>query len=181
MDDSQKIILTLQSGNFSEIWLDSPGGDSAAGYKLGKAIREKRHLTRIPQGARCASACVDVFLGGVIRFVDEKASLIIHPGSVSRSDQVNQYVHNALRQGKGSEAIQSVERLNSAETSLWIDYLLFMGVSSEIVAYAAEVPHDCGIVLNRKELVYFNILNTSGQPAPGYKPSDPKIECGFGR
>ncbi|WP_148294348.1 hypothetical protein [Azospirillum sp. B506] len=180
MSDVDRILYALRSGRFSEVWLDSPGGDSAAGYKLGRAIRNGRLSTRVPKGAVCASACVDIFLGGVVRFVDDRATIMIHPGSISRSDTANEYMYSALRQGKAVEAIQSLERFNSAETSSWIEYLTFMGASLEIVTYAAKVQHDCAIVLSRQELVYFNILNTAGRPVSGYSPAEPNVRCNFG-
>jgi hypothetical protein len=52
-----------------ELHLNSPGGDSWEGIALGRAIRDLRLVTFVPEGAICASACTTAFLGGVERGV----------------------------------------------------------------------------------------------------------------
>jgi len=49
------------------LFLDSIGGDLYEAMKLGRYIREKRLPTQVAQDARCFSACVFAFIGGVVR------------------------------------------------------------------------------------------------------------------
>ena len=58
-----------------EIWFDSPGGDLHEALLIGRAVRARRLVTRIPAGARCVGACAEAFLGGVAREVDEGGRL----------------------------------------------------------------------------------------------------------
>ena len=172
--DGAKIVRTLKQRGFREVWLSSPGGSVNDGYQIGNALRRLGMMTRIPDGKICASSCVDVFLGGVVRFVNPSGKIIIHPGSISAVPQATKLLEEAVRTGQSTKAIQLFEQSATAETATWTRYLTSMGVSLDLVAYAAKVPHRCGIVLSRDELVYFNVVNTAGAPRPGYRPSNPR-------
>ena len=174
--DGHKLLPKLEARNFREVWLHSPGGSVKDGYQIGSALRRLGVATRIPPQAICASACVDVFLGGVIRFVDSTGSIVIHPGSISGSPVASRILEKAVNDGHSKEAIQTFEQNATAESATWIRYLTMMGISLDLVSYAAQVPHRCQIVLRPKELVYFNVVNTAGAPPAGYVPSAPRIE-----
>lgn len=167
----------LARGGFREVWLHSPGGSTAEAYQIGREIRSRRLATRVPARAKCMSACVDILIGGVVRFVDPDAVIMVHPGSVTGGENFEQMMEGAVRQGQTRESVQMVEQMATAETATWIRYLTEMGVSLDLASYAANVPHKCGIVLTPQELVYFNISNTRGAPPAGYSPSDPDIWC----
>ncbi len=61
-----------------EIWIRSPGGDARAGNAAGKIIRDSMVPTRIPDGWACFSACNFIFMGGVIRYVDQGGIFAVH-------------------------------------------------------------------------------------------------------
>ena len=53
------------------IHLDSIGGDAISAKLMGEIIRERGIDTAISANDYCSSACVDVFLGGVVRYLEE--------------------------------------------------------------------------------------------------------------
>ncbi len=175
--DGEKARSWLNRGGFREIWLHSPGGATREGYAIGREIRARRLATRVPKDGRCMSACVDVLIGGVVRFVDSGAIVMVHPGSVTGVENFEQIIEGAVENGQSRESVQIFEQMATAETADWIRYLTEMGVSLDLAGYAAKVPHKCGISLKQSELIYFNIANTLGTPAEGYKPSEPDIHC----
>lgn len=172
-DSSQRVVPALRRGGFAEIWLRSPGGSVKQAYEIGRAIRQMRLATRVAADALCASACVDIFLGGVVRFADPGARIVVHPGSISANEQAQRIAEAGVREGKTEKMIQLFEQNATRETVDWTRYLGFMGISQKLVEYAALVPHRCGIELRPQEMVYFNVVNTGGAPRSGYTPSDP--------
>ena len=63
-------LAPLLDSEPDEIWFDSPGGDLREALLIGRAVRARGAVTRIPAGARCVGACAEAFLGGVAREVD---------------------------------------------------------------------------------------------------------------
>jgi hypothetical protein len=61
-----------------EVWLFSPGGSLQDGLEIGRIIRAHRIVTRVPNGARCISACNFMFMGGVLRYVGASATIEVH-------------------------------------------------------------------------------------------------------
>ena len=160
VDNSAGFVINhLQRSSAREIWLDSGGGDVAQAYEMGHYIRANGYRTRIISDAMCASACVDIFMGGILRTADPGARVMIHPGSISNTggaDLLAHYVEkNEIKQG-----VQFIEQVTTASAAEWSDYISFMGISKKLVEYAAQVRHDCVIRLNPYELKYFNLTNT---------------------
>ena len=60
-----------------ELRLDSPGGDARVGNLAGLLIHNAGLRTRIAAGSACASACAFMFLGGVLRYVDEGGLVMV--------------------------------------------------------------------------------------------------------
>lgn len=60
VDDGYKLKLNT-------VVLNSPGGNSFAAMRIGKFVREKKLNTYVASNANCASACVYVLIGGVVR------------------------------------------------------------------------------------------------------------------
>jgi hypothetical protein len=56
----------------------SDGGSLVAGLGIGEAIRRKGFSTIVPDGRRCALACVLAWLGGVERFIGTDAGIGFH-------------------------------------------------------------------------------------------------------
>lgn len=67
-----------QAGNIDEVWLSSPGGNLDQGEAMGRVLRKRGLMVRVPDGHACISACTIAFLGGQIRAVDSGAFYGIH-------------------------------------------------------------------------------------------------------
>jgi hypothetical protein len=65
----------------------SDGGSLLAGLRIGEAIRRKKFSTIVPDGRRCASACVLAWLGGVERFIGTNGRIRFHAASDWASDR----------------------------------------------------------------------------------------------
>ena len=64
-------LLTLQQAGYrlklNAIVLDSPGGSGSTGDAMGRLIRQNKLNTYVAPKSRCASACVSVLSGGLVR------------------------------------------------------------------------------------------------------------------
>jgi hypothetical protein len=96
LGDAERLRQHLRTNRVAEVWLDTGGGHSIEGQRIGKVLREYRMAVRVPKGANCASACTVAFLGGVIRTVDEGAHYLVHARSNIRDsvpeDEIARYL-----------------------------------------------------------------------------------------
>lgn len=67
-----------QAGSIDEVWLSSPGGNLDQGEAMGRVLRRRGIMVRVPAGHACVSACTIAFLGGQLRVVDATAFYGIH-------------------------------------------------------------------------------------------------------
>ncbi len=158
-----ELIDALRSGpRPMEIWLDSPGGSVDGGYHLGRHIRGLGIPTRVPRGASCASACVDVFLGGIMRFADHDRAIGIHMGTRSHTPGLSQDVSRRIG-AEGERAagaiIQRFEQEGAIDTAEWTRYVLQMGASVRLVQRAVSVPAGSMQFLSVEELRRLNVVN----------------------
>lgn len=79
--DAERIDRALRAARFDEVWLNSVGGDSAEGPRIGAVLRRHGMSVRIRSGHVCASACTVAFLGGILRTVDEGGEYLVHARS----------------------------------------------------------------------------------------------------
>src|SRR5262249_41365845 len=68
------------------VYLASGGGVFIEGIALGTYLRNNGFATRIGRGQSCASACVFIFIGGVIREVEPGGRLGVHMASAMFSE-----------------------------------------------------------------------------------------------
>ena len=155
--------LVGESKRVDEIWFCSPGGRVVEGQRMGRFIRSNGLATRIPAGFKCASACVDAFLGGVVRFVAEERSLGIHMQSTSGSEALRSKVSDSITKD-GDKAtvsvIQTFEQIGAQGTADWVRYMMQMGVSIRIVQLAVKVAHDEIHFLTWQDMRSFNVINS---------------------
>ncbi|HET6605157.1 MAG TPA: hypothetical protein VFG62_00725 [Rhodopila sp.] len=71
-----------------EIQFYSSGGNLLESLKIGAAIHHGRFSTRVPDGARCVSACNFMFMGGVVRSIDPTGSFEVHMFSDDWTDRL---------------------------------------------------------------------------------------------
>jgi hypothetical protein len=68
----------LDQAKIHEIWLFSPGGVLEEGMEIGRLVRSRKLTTRVPNGARCISACNFILMGGLVRYVGTAATFEVH-------------------------------------------------------------------------------------------------------
>lgn len=77
--DARRFAAALdRAGAIYEVQFFSPGGLLDEGLKMGYDVHARRLATRVPSGARCASACNFAFMGGIVRSVDPGARFEVH-------------------------------------------------------------------------------------------------------
>jgi len=120
--------------------LDSPGGATMAGMKLGLLIRRAQLATHV-QSADCASACAYAYLGGVIRTVGRRARLGVH--QFRATDET------------GELSIGRAQEIAATLTT----YLDAMGARAGLLAIALSTPPERIRWLNPGELEGFGVVN----------------------
>lgn len=61
--EKEKRVLHMNA-----VQLNSPGGNGSIGRKIGTTIKEKKLYTYVAPRSVCASACVNILMGGVVRY-----------------------------------------------------------------------------------------------------------------
>jgi hypothetical protein len=120
--------------------LDSPGGATIAGMKLGLLIRRAQLATRV-QSADCASACAYAYLGGVARTMGPGGRLGVH--QFRASDET------------GELSIGRAQEIAATLTT----YLEAMGARASLLATALSTPPNRIRWLNPGELQIYGIVN----------------------
>lgn len=125
------------------VLLDSPGGDGLAAIEIGRLLRQAH--AHVFVSGKCSSACVFIFMGGVVRQAKDGA-LGIHRARITRIDQstkkrvdvdVNLNVVAKQRLDDGNQKIRQ--------------YVQEMGVLSQFSAAMDEVPPEKMRWLTRQE------------------------------
>ena len=122
------------------LYLNSPGGDLAAGIRLGELIRKYHYQTNVgatvPDGAWqttapgiCASACAFAFLGGEIRSAAEN-EIGLH-----------QFYNDVALRDPSAKLFDSLD-LSAQQfvSALLIDYVFRMGADPRFVSLASATP-----------------------------------------
>jgi predicted nucleic acid-binding Zn-ribbon protein len=71
------------------VLLDSKGGVSWTGIRIGQIIRQHGFTTAVPDGATCSSACSLAWLGGRGRFIGQNARVGFHAARVVDGKEVS--------------------------------------------------------------------------------------------
>lgn len=149
----------LQAGQVDEVWLSSPGGNSAEGLLMAEAIRARGIVTRVPRGYACISACSTAFLGGALRYVDSGALYGIHMFT-NRSSYAEFLRQNGGAQSTTAEWLFGRVEQNAAQlASARSRFLLRMGVSLRWMDEAFRTSSDCVNYLPRQLLQSINVTN----------------------
>ncbi len=161
--DADRLRAVLrQNPAIDEVWLHSGGGSGQQGEAMGRLLRERGLATRVPRGSRCASACADMFLGGMIRMVDADDAYGVHMFTFSRNDRLREAARAQIQQqgaeGAG-EVMRGVEQASARVMATWQRYVLEMGVSPRFVDVATQTSADEIRWLTRRELSQLNVIN----------------------
>ena len=161
-----RLTRALDSFQGREIRLSSPGGDARIGNLAGRLIHARGLETRVPSGSACASACAFMFMGGMVRHVEEGGLVMVQMFThLSDNPGLQQEI---ARGGDGADrlltAIARDSALMAAEDN---DYLIYLGISrlllTDIVyqqpavdAEGRPAPPHC---LSVEELRRYNVVN----------------------
>ena len=132
-DAVRRFQAALQEhSRIDEIWLRSPGGDARIGNQLGRLVRETGIPTRIPSGWACFSACNFMFMGGLIRHVDEGGLFIVHMFTHTGDRTA---IRDGLARGENSAIglIGEIEQQSALLASEDNDFLIRMGISRRLL------------------------------------------------
>ena len=168
--DVAKLEALLVRERVDEILLNSGGGSESAGLAIGRLLRKHGLATRIPPGARCASACADAFLGGVIRRVDQGGRYGVHmPTGVNDTEYLEKVLTILVELRRKKEAgiddarsvLQFFEQSGARMASRWAAFVIEMGASHRLVALGIAAPADEMTWLTRRQLLDFNVVNVA--------------------
>lgn len=163
--DSQRFGESLRrAGRVDEIWFHSQGGSVIEGMEIGRRIRAAQLATRVPREAKCASICAFAFLGGVLRQVDPGAKFIVHMFSRVGDEDFVKKVEKVIKQegsGGAMAVIMYIEQSAARMARMQADYLLEMSVSLRLLFPNYDTEHMEGYELSGKELISYNVVNTT--------------------
>jgi len=153
-----RLEAALDAFEGEEIWLRSSGGEVGVDREAGRLIRSRGLRTRIPPGWTCRGACNFMFLGGIIRAVDEGGLFIVqmfaHTGNLNDVAEV----------GRSSLRLATDDHR----------YLIQMGVSTRLLSdimyrepARVGAPGRC---LTPEELSHYNV--DTGRPFVGRSSSN---------
>lgn len=169
--DAQRFEKALRDAMpVSEVLLNSGGGSEPDGLAIGRAIRRAGLSTRVPKGAMCASACADIFMGGVARRVDEGGRYGIHMATIATNPKFMEEVFvlvlaaydsktEKLNHGKVRELVQFFEQNAARSAAAWGAFVLEMGGSPRIVELGTKTGAREMNWLTRQQMLDLNVIN----------------------
>jgi hypothetical protein len=156
-------IIAAEGIDAASVYLNSRGGDLAAGVAIGTVIREAGFSTAVGRETAdrlerapgvCFSACAFAYAGGGWRYLDDDAQIGVHR------------FHRESPRRDDLAAGQSVSGLITR-------YLSDMGVSTDLFALMAQIPSEDLYVLRSEEARTLRLVNDGrGVPEWSIEASD---------
>ncbi|MBB6307972.1 hypothetical protein [Xanthobacter tagetidis] len=166
-DTPEKFLQFLKDDEGFEgkfVYFNSPGGNLAAGLKLGRIIRQRKFNTAVGSSredqpgsserrttpARCASACGFAFLGGVVR--------------VAKANEIglHQFYMSFAQERPDAKVFSAIDASNDQIlTGLLLEYTTGMGVDARYVRIAAATRPNEMHYLSEREV---NDLRVNWEP-----------------
>lgn len=165
--DTERVAAYLGANpGLAEVRFHSPGGKLYEGFGIGLLLRERGLATRVPHGARCVSACVWAFLGGVIRTVDADAAVGVHMATMINDEALIARIRTEIA-GQSGDALDVRLRVVMAMTeqaaaqvaAAKAEYIVRMGASLRLLAPGLETESWDVHWLTRAELKDYNVVN----------------------
>lgn len=128
----------------SEIWFNSPGGDSRAGVEMGHLIRTEQLAVRVRPGEGCASACSTAFLGGVIRKVEPGAVYGVHMYATVPAGQAGETL--------STTAFNDIQWMGAMGATDRMKYVQEMGISVKWLDIWSATRPGCMTFLSQADL-----------------------------
>ena len=160
--DHQKFLAASKRTKINHIFLDSAGGQVIEALKLAEQFRANGFSTHVSSNSICASACVLLLAGGVVRSADQGATIAVHVGSGLFSDEIELEFRRMLREYgvDGARVLASYfERSMAMLTLKQAHFLLKSGVSLELLELASSIHHLDARELSIAEARRFNLIN----------------------
>ncbi len=161
--DFNKIVNLSRNLPQKNFYLNSGGGQVSEALKIGEFIRNNGFATNLPPESLCASACVIIFAGGVIRTADQTSKIVVHVGSgILNSEMLINFEAAIYEYGAvGASIIASMfEQLAAQITLEQVIYFLKSGISLELLELTFNVHHLESYELTYKEAIKFNLINS---------------------
>jgi membrane-bound ClpP family serine protease len=140
--------------------LSGPGGDLAAGLRIGTTIHDRGWTTRVPKDSRCNSTCAYIWIAGIQRGVTTTSYIGFH-AAYDRATQQESGAGNAV--------------LGSYLTKLGLNYdgIAYLTTSgpTQMTYLSAEAAAKYGIAIGFGELPSENRL----VPLPGSSPASSDV------
>ena len=160
--DFQRVKSSLDGFGNLPLLLNSPGGRVGEALQIAELVRSRKLTTHLPANATCASACVLIFAGGVVRTADRSARIGVHMGSGLLNDEAIQRIRRVyLKYGAEGAAVVATEFEQAAAQSVLrqVNFFLASGVSLRLLQLATSVSHLDVHWLSLSESREFNIVN----------------------
>jgi hypothetical protein len=167
-----RLQVALRDESIEEIWLRSSGGDARAGNEAGRVIRSTTLPTRIPAGWACFSACNSLFMGGLLRFVDDGGLFIVHMFTFTSDRQT---IRQQVARGEDNTIglIGDIEQQSALLASEDNNFLIRMGISRDLltqIMYRQSAVQDgqnrsTRRCLTQEELRRYNVVNATPERA----------------
>ena len=168
----QEAVRTFQG---DEIWLRSPGGNATVGNRAGRFLRENNMTTRIPAGWACFSACNFMFMGGLVRHVDQGGLFIVHMFTHTGDRAV---IRSEVARGEESTVglIGEIEQQSALLASEDNDFLIRMGISRRLlteIMYRQNAVQDAQNRSTRRCLTQAEVNRYFVATVPWTEPTPP--------
>jgi len=160
--DFERFRNALDRYGNGPILLNSNGGKVGEALRIAELVRVRQVSTHLPGKATCASACVLILAGGVIRTAEGSARIGVHMGSgLLNDDSVETMRRFYARYGAEGVAVLGSKFEQSAALSVLkqVDFFLRCGVSLRLLEVSARVDHLDIKWLSAFEAREYNIIN----------------------
>ena len=158
-------FLGAQSAKVHTVLLHSPGGSLGEGFQIGRVIRKNGLATKVGPGDLCASACVFMLAGGVVRDALPASKVGVQMASRAMSDDYLDRLKRILidRRFDVDERIRLIVLLNeqaaAQAAAAQATYLSEMGISLRLLTPSVNTNHMDAYWLSRDEMRDFNLVN----------------------
>ncbi|CAO3440714.1 caspase family protein [Azospirillum endophyticum] len=150
-------------GPVNAVLLDSDGGALDEAMEIGRLLRSRKLMARVPSGATCASACNFILMGGVIRQVDPDAEFIVHVFTTTGDEALLGTVQKLIREEgvAGAKAVVlNTEQRSAISAAKVARYLVEMSVSLRFLTLFADTPNPEPVRLRNDKLRELNVINS---------------------
>ena len=153
--------MVKKYGNL-RIDLNSAGGLLNEALKIGAFVRSAGLATHIPKDATCASACVTIFAGGLLRTAHSNSKIGVHMGSAAFNERFVDAMDNVIKKyGTGATPYVVAMFEEGAATTMLkqVYFILKAGVSLKLLELTTLVPHNEIYWMSIDDAISVNLIN----------------------